>query len=257
MDSGLKQERKPNPRENAFPLSSATFWYTIPTFIQGFKRDLEESDLTETLTEHKSSRLGNKMEKAWKAEEVRAMKAKSTPSLQRVLFKVFGVEFIFYGIVLALSEAIRVVQPLALGQLLSFYQPYQTEISKNDAYLYAGGVVLCSLINIAFSHPYMMGVLHLGMKMRIACCSLIYRKSLKLSKTALGQTTAGQVVNLLSNDVNRFDVAVIFAHQLWVGPVETIVCTYLMYLHVGYSAIIGVAFLLMFIPLQSKLLIFF
>jgi hypothetical protein len=47
------------------------------------------------------------MEKAWKAEEVRAMKAKSTPSLQRVLFKVFGVEFIFYGIVLALSEAIR------------------------------------------------------------------------------------------------------------------------------------------------------
>jgi ATP-binding cassette subfamily C (CFTR/MRP) protein 4 len=81
--------------------------YTIPTFIQGFKRDLEESDLTETLTEHKSSRLGNKMEKAWKAEEVRAMKAKSTPSLQRVLFKVFGVEFIFYGIVLALSEAIR------------------------------------------------------------------------------------------------------------------------------------------------------
>jgi ATP-binding cassette subfamily C (CFTR/MRP) protein 4 len=250
MDSGLKQERKPNPRENAFPLSSATFWYTIPTFIQGFKRDLEESDLTETLTEHKSSRLGNKMEKAWKAEEIRAMKAKSTPSLQRVLFKVFGVEFIFYGIVLALSEAIRVVQPLALGQLLSFYQPYQTEISKNDAYLYAGGVVLCSLINIAFSHPYMMGVLHLGMKMRIACCSLIYRKSLKLSKTALGQTTAGQVVNLLSNDVNRFDVAVIFAHQLWVGPVETIVCTYLMYLHVGYSAIIGVAFLLMFIPLQ-------
>lgn len=97
-----------------------------------------------------------------------------------------------------------------------------------------------------------MGVLHVGMKMRVACCSLIYRKSLKLSKAALGYTTAGQIVNLLSNDVNRFDVAVIFAHQLWVGPLETILITYFMYQEVGISAVIGVLFLLMFIPLQCR-----
>lgn len=98
----------------------------------------------------------------------------------------------------------------------------------------------------------MLGVLHLGMKIRVSCCSLIYRKSLKLSKTALGETTAGQVVNLLSNDVNRFDVAVLFAHQLWVGPFETIICTYMMYLQVGVSAAFGVLVLIMFIPFQSK-----
>lgn len=253
MDGGLKKVRKPNPRENAFPLSAATFCYTIPTFIQGFKRDLEESDLTETLSEHKSSRLGNKMERYWKNEEERAAKAKTNPSLQRVLFKVFGLEFMFYGIVLAISEGIRIVQPLALGQFIAFYTPEQTEITKEQAYWYAAGVVGCSLINIVTAHPYMMGVLHLGMKMRVGCCSLIYRKSLKLSKTALGQTTVGQVVNLLSNDVNRFDLAVIFAHQLWVGPIETIICTYFMYLQVGLSAAVGVFLLIMFIPMQIYL----
>ncbi|XP_049822547.1 probable multidrug resistance-associated protein lethal(2)03659 isoform X1 [Aethina tumida] len=253
MDAGLKKARKPNPRENAFPLSAATFWYTLPTFIQGFRRDLEESDLTETLTEHQSSILGNKMEKYWKLEEERAARVKKTPSLHRVLFKVFGVEFMLYGLVLAISEAIRIVQPIFLGQLLNYYTPGQATISQNEAYLYAGGVVLCSLINILTSHPYMMGVLHMGMKVRVACCSLIYRKALKLSKTALGETTAGQVVNLLSNDVNRFDVAVIFAHNLWVGPLETVVCTYLMYLEVGVSAVIGVLLLIMFIPMQIYL----
>lgn len=148
----------------------------------------------------------------------------------------------------------RTIQPLALGQLIAYYIPNQTEISEKEAYLYAGGVILCSLLSVFLTHPYMMGVLHLGMKLRVACCSLIYRKALKLSKTALGQTTAGQVVNLLSNDVNRFDVAVIFAHQLWVGPLETVLVTYLMYQQVGVSAVIGVVFLLMFIPLQSKYL---
>ncbi|KAL1513345.1 hypothetical protein ABEB36_002766 [Hypothenemus hampei] len=165
----------------------------------------------------------------------------------------FGWEFMFYGLVLFISEAIRMAQPIFLGQLLSFYTPNKTDISLEQAYYYAAGVVLCSLSNVLISHPYMMGVLHLGMKMRVACCSLIYRKSLKLSKTALGQTTVGQVVNLLSNDVNRFDVAVIFAHHLWLGPLQTALCTYLMYLQVGVSAVIGVILLIMFIPSQIYL----
>ncbi|CAH1987635.1 unnamed protein product [Acanthoscelides obtectus] len=250
MDSGVKKARKPNPRENAFPLSAATFCYTIPMFIQGFKRDLEESDLTETYSKHKSDYLGNKMESYWKAEEERACRKQKKPSLQRVLIKAFGWELMFYGIVLFLSEAIRIAQPIVLGQLISFYTPGQQEITQEEAYYYAAGVVLCSLMNILIAHPYMMGMLHLGMKLRVACCSLIYRKSLKLSKTALRDTTAGQVVNLLSNDVNRFDVAVLFAHQLWVGPIETVVCTYFMYLQVGIAAAVGVLALIMFIPIQ-------
>jgi ATP-binding cassette subfamily C (CFTR/MRP) protein 4 len=69
--------------------------------------------------------------------------------------------------------------------------------------------------------------------------------------TALGETTVGQVVNLMSNDVNRFDVAVIFLHYMWIGPIETFVVTYFMWMEVGPSAAIGVASLLLFIPLQG------
>lgn len=144
------------------------------------------------------------------------------------------------------------VQPLALGRLLEYFTTDNT-ISKTDAYLYAGGVVLCSAINVFVVHPYMMAILHMGMKLRVACCTLIYRKSLRLSRTALGETTIGQAVNLLSNDVNRFDVAIIFLHYLWIGPVETVVITYFMYEKVQSAALIGVATLLMFIPLQGFL----
>jgi ATP-binding cassette subfamily C (CFTR/MRP) protein 4 len=68
----------------------------------------------------------------------------------------------------------------------------------------------------------------------------------------MGHTTAGQVVNLLSNDVNRFDLVPIFMHFLWVGPLETLLCSYLMYREMGFSAMMGVATLLLTIPLQGK-----
>lgn len=144
------------------------------------------------------------------------------------------------------------LQPLAVGKLIDFFRQNQTEISETDAYFYAAGIIGCSLANVFVVHPYMMAILHMGMKLRVSCCSLIYRKALKLSETALRETTVGQVVNLLSNDVNRFDIAIIFLHYLWLGPLETIIVTYFMYQQIGISAIIGVISLLMFVPLQGE-----
>ncbi|KAB0802273.1 hypothetical protein PPYR_04459 [Photinus pyralis] len=251
MDIEKFRKKRPNPRQGANPINVATFCYTLPTFVEGYKKELEIHDLYETFTEHKSGKLGDKVEAGWRKEVENATRAKRQPSLRRVLIKTFGLEFLMYGIVLALSEIfIRVTQPILLGQLVAYYMLEQEQISERDAYLYAAGVVGCSLIIVFVTHPYMMGVLHVGMKMRVACCSLIYRKALKLNKTALGQTTVGQIVNLLSNDVNRFDVAVLFAHQLWVGPLETLVVTYFMYQEVGISAVLGMVFLLSFIPVQ-------
>lgn len=50
----------------------------------------------------------------------------------------------------------------------------------------------------------------------------------------------------------RLDLAVMFVHYLWVGPVETIVVTFFMYQEIGISAIFGTLFLLAFIPFQCK-----
>ncbi|KAL1450164.1 hypothetical protein WDU94_002614 [Cyamophila willieti] len=103
------------------------------------------------------------------------------------------------------------------------------------------------------THSYAFGLAHLSMKIKVAVCALIFRKALRLSKTALGETTVGQVVNLLSNDVNRFDTAFIFLHHLWVGPLLTVIVTYFLYDLIGLSSLIGVAVLLAFIPFQIYL----
>lgn len=70
----------------------------------------------------------------------------------------------------------RLRYPMYLWRLFYFWTPGQCAIQKSEAYLYACGVVFCSTVNVSVLHPYMMAVMHVGMKIRVACCSLIYRK---------------------------------------------------------------------------------
>lgn len=61
----------------------------------------------------------------------------------------------------------------------------------------------------------------------------------------------GQAVNLMSNDVNRFDHSANFFVYLWVGPLQTLVISYLMWREIGFAAIIGVATIMLVVPLQG------
>lgn len=151
-----------------------------------------------------------------------------------------------------MSNFSRVLIPLSIGRLVSYFGGSKHEISETEAYLQALAIVLCLLLDAFLSHPSMMGFMHITMKMRISCSSLLYRKTLRLSRTALASTTVGQLVNLLSNDVSRFDQGFLLAHYVWIGPIQAGVGTYLIYREIGVAALFGMAFLLSFIPMQSK-----
>lgn len=67
------------------------------------------------------------------------------------------------------------MQPIFLGWLISYF----SEDSRDDeyaGYLYGFLVIVCSVITVWIIHPYMLSILHLGMKIRVATCSLAYRK---------------------------------------------------------------------------------
>jgi ATP-binding cassette subfamily C (CFTR/MRP) protein 4 len=61
----------------------------------------------------------------------------------------------------------------------------------------------------------------------------------------------GQAVNLLANDVARFDRSFLFLPYLFIGPVQTALIVNFMWSKIGISAIIGVAVILFFIPVQG------
>lgn len=160
-------------------------------------------DLYQPLESHLAGKLGTQLEKAWE-EEVKKKRAKNKkPSLMAAGLKVYGWNIAFLGCILLTSEMLfKVTTPIFLGGIVRYYAN-QERSGISEAYWYSGGIIACSFFSVMTQHGLMLTNLTLGMKVRVSACSMIYRKSLKLSKTALINTTSGQVVNLLSNDVGR------------------------------------------------------
>ncbi|XP_020800723.1 probable multidrug resistance-associated protein lethal(2)03659 [Drosophila serrata] len=250
MGSIEKEDLQENPRVRANWFSILTFGYTIPIFNKGRKQTLTTKDLYRTMKEHKSEHLGNRLYDSWEQELKRSG---GKPSLFRALLRVFGWEFGFFGLVLLVGEVgLRTAEPFLLLKLISHFTNDSESIGK--AYPYAISLILSTWLCLIMRHPTMYGLWNLSkFRARVSLSSMIYRKALRLSTTSLGAATSGHVVSLISNDVSRLDSNILFTHFLWVGPLQTCIVTYLMYLQIGISALFGVAFMLLFIPLQLYL----
>nr|CAD7262111.1 unnamed protein product [Timema shepardi] len=220
-------------------------------FWIGTKKDLEYSDLYNTLPSQLSDKLGDELERNWDKETEAARDTQRAPSLLRVLWKTYAWSYMWYGaLTLVLTCGLRITTPIFLASLIAYFNPEST-YTKSDAYMYAAALITCSLTTALCAHNISFGNQVVGMKIRVACCSLVYRKTLRLSRTALGQTETGKMVNLLSNDVNRFEQLTYFLHYLWVLPIQTIIIIAIIWQWVGVSAAIGVGTIFMqTIPVQ-------
>ena len=61
----------------------------------------------------------------------------------------------------------------------------------------------------------------------------------------------GQMVNLLSNDVGKFDDAFTFFQYMWIAPLEIAVGVVYMDVKLGHTALVGVVFLTLCLLFQT------
>ncbi|XP_052455081.1 ATP-binding cassette sub-family C member 4 [Carassius gibelio] len=255
----VKKDIKSNPSATANLFSQIFFCWLNPLFRIGSKRRLEEDDMYEVLPEDGSMRLGEELQSYWDQEVEKATKELRTPKLTKAIIRCYWRSYAVLGVFTLIEEVIKVIQPVFLGKLIQYFERdaecYERDEPDNaalyEAYGYAAGVSLSTLGLALLHHLYFYHVQRAGMKIRIAMCHMIYRKALCLSATAMGQTTTGQIVNLLSNDVNKFDELTIFLHFLWVGPLQAAAVIGLLWQEIGASCLAGMAVLFFLLPLQT------
>ena len=111
--------------------------------------------------------------------KTKALKSGSTynPSLFKAIIRAFGFKFALLGIWALWEECVlRILQPLFMSWFIRYFSSEDSGISTSEAYAYGLGIVGMSALYTLTHHQYWFGVMHTGMKLRVAHCSFIYRK---------------------------------------------------------------------------------
>ncbi|XP_019598753.2 cystic fibrosis transmembrane conductance regulator isoform X1 [Rhinolophus sinicus] len=237
-----------SPLEKASVISKLFFSWTTPILKKGYRQRLELSDIYQISSADSADNLSEKLEREWDRE----LASKKNPKLINALQRCFFWRFMFYGILLYLGEVTKAIQPLLLGRIIASYDP-DNKVERSIAIYLGIGLCLLFIMRTLLLHPAIFGLHHIGMQMRIALFSLIYKKTLKLSSRVLDKISIGQLVSLLSNNLNKFDEGLALAHFVWIAPLQVTLLMGLLWELLQASAFCGLAFLIVLALLQAGL----
>ncbi|XP_074034742.1 ATP-binding cassette sub-family C member 4 isoform X3 [Leptinotarsa decemlineata] len=244
-----------NPHKKANVISKIFFWWMNEIIRKCIKTGLQVIDLHKPLNADGSKILGDKLEKNWEEEIIRAKSENCKPSLLRALSKTFLLIYMLWGFLFFLQFGIlRCIQPIILSILISLFTGVKEENTQLKMYLSSAALVGSTTFLTFIMHHTNFGLATVGMRIRVAVSSMVYRKITRLNIKSLGETDSGKLVNLLSNDVSRFDYVVLLLHALWVLPFQVTLITFLLWQQVQISALVGIMTMAVVgLPLQGYL----
>ncbi|XP_022800440.1 multidrug resistance-associated protein 4-like isoform X3 [Stylophora pistillata] len=255
----VEDRRKSDPGILPSPMAHASFfskyitmWWLNSLLIKGSKQPLVAEDLYAILDGEQTETVTDALESEWEKEMSEAEQQGKDPSFLSALRRTFGVGYSLLGLVALVRDILKIAGPIFLGQLVRYFVD-DSPISTRDAYLYAIGLSLCSLTSSLFNAPFTFMSQVYGMRIRVACTGLVYRKSLKLSIAALHGTTTGNIVNLISSDTQKFDWTAPNLHYLIIGPVIAVIVLVVLWLQIGPSALAGMGLILLLATMQFKM----
>ncbi|KAJ8730882.1 hypothetical protein PYW08_002295 [Mythimna loreyi] len=268
-DSPYKYEKNQCP-ENAsgFP-SRLTFSWFDPLALTGFRRSLTEEDLWALNPQDSSTEVVPKFDKFWerslkKREISNATKAtyrktsasvnfkpeseKKPASILPALCLAFGGQFFFGAMLKLFNDVLMFLSPQLLRLLIGFVEGKEP-IWKG--YVYAIALLACATVQTMLLAHYFTRMYLVGMRIRTALTSAIYRKSLRMSNAARKESTVGEIVNLMSVDAQRFVELTAYLNMIWSAPLQIALALYFLWGILGPSVLAGLAVMIILIPVNG------
>uniref|UniRef100_A0A8B9ZKH0 ABC-type glutathione-S-conjugate transporter n=1 Tax=Anas platyrhynchos TaxID=8839 RepID=A0A8B9ZKH0_ANAPL len=259
------------PEANSSFLSKITYWWLSGLVWKGYQRSLGVDDLWSVRKEDSSEEIVTWAEKEWKKNKESATFKKGQKSetgtteaeetevllqsehnqsrpLLKAFWSMFGTYFLLGTLCLVICDVFLFSIPKILSLFLEFIE--DQEAPSWHGYFYAFIMVLLACLQTLFEQRYMYMCLVLGLKLKTVVTGLVYRKILIMSNASRKAVTVGEIVNLISVDVQKLMDLIIYFNGTWLAPIRIIICFVFLWQLLGPSALTSVAVFLFLLPLN-------
>uniref|UniRef100_A0A1Q3FWR2 ABC-type glutathione-S-conjugate transporter n=2 Tax=Culex tarsalis TaxID=7177 RepID=A0A1Q3FWR2_CULTA len=275
------------PRETKYEITdkdcpelSATFpsrlvfgWFDRLAWT-GFKKPLENDDLWNMKPEDASKEVSplfmkywnETLEKTYQTRDVddvtssasykkhtarvdfKTTKTKKIASILPALVKAFGPTFAFGSFLKLGQDVLTFASPQILRLIINFV--------AGDEPMWKGIFYALLLFAVAGTQTLLLAqyfnrMFFVGLRIRTALISSIYRKALIISNSARKASTVGEIVNLMSVDAQRFMDLTTYINMLWSAPLQIALALFFLWEILGPSVLAGLAVMIILIPVNG------
>ncbi|XP_041433359.1 multidrug resistance-associated protein 1 isoform X2 [Xenopus laevis] len=282
--SNLKKESNPCPVSDASFLSKVTFsWFTeimfrgyrqplkdedvwslrksdtaeeiLTSFSKGVQKECKKANLLEEPTRFSPSTTDNDMwiSQTEKSEIELLLKNQhiqlSQKTLMKAIMRSFGPYFLLSALLMTFYTAFLFISPLLVRLLLNLLK--DPSAPSWQGFLVAVLLFICPCFQSLFLHQHDYICYVIGMRLRAAIVGTVYKKALVISSAGRKESSAGEIVNLISTDVQKLMDLSTCVNYMWSAPVTIIVAMYFLWQTLGIAVLAGVAVFILNLPFMT------
>ncbi|XP_064629119.1 multidrug resistance-associated protein 1-like isoform X2 [Lineus longissimus] len=173
------------------------------------------------------------------------------PSLMKVLVKFFGWTWLYAQLFKLVHDVLLFTSPVLLRFLINFTE--DPTIEEWQGFLWAGLFFFSAIIQSLFLHQLYFWTSRVGLRLKACLVSALYRKGLTVSPEAEKGTSVGEIVNLMSVDVERIEDATIWSWIAWSSPFQIIIALWLLWNELGVAILAGLGVMVLLLPFNGCL----
>eukprot|EP00094_Tigriopus_californicus_P001437 TCALIF_01392-PA protein Name:"Similar to Abcc1 Multidrug resistance-associated protein 1 (Mus musculus)" AED:0.04 eAED:0.04 QI:0/0.8/0.33/0.83/1/1/6/0/1537 len=234
------------PEKYSSHISKMLFGWVDPLMLKGWKTTLKQSELWSLKFNNRCAGVIPSWDKSWE-NQVRNANGK-TISILPTLIRAFGPAYFLSSILMFILSILQFASPQIVDLLIAF-------VSSDDpnwkgyfyTFLIVGSTLTVSVLNSqSFYQEYLV-----GLRVRTALISAIYRKSLRLSNSARKEMTVGETTNLMQIDTQKFMDLTLYLNLIWSSPLQIGLSLYFLWGTLGASSLAGLAVMILLLPLNA------
>ncbi|XP_040422230.1 multidrug resistance-associated protein 1-like isoform X2 [Cygnus olor] len=258
--------QKCSPEENVFCVSKLTYSWFSRLISIGYKKPLERDDLFELNESDSPYSVCPNFEKQWRKEIQKSTAGLTASYIKRMLCKRKTASFHKQSLILPLWQTFKfLLIKVAFLKVAADILPFMSSqimkslitLSENhpssygSGYGYAIAFFFVALSQTLLHQLYQRNNMLTAVKIKTAIVGLIYKKALTLANSSRRNYTTGEIVNLMSADVQQLMELTVNINLLWSAPFQIIMAVFFLWKELGPSALAGVAVLLLVIPINA------
>ncbi|XP_044734303.1 multidrug resistance-associated protein 1 isoform X4 [Chrysoperla carnea] len=267
--SEYAKDEKPCPEIKSSFLSKILYAWFDPLAWKGFRKPLETKDLWSMKPEDQAQTVVPAFDYYWQRTlrknqkipsnakfrtgsnnvDISPSQNKKIASILPALCKAFGPTFVLGSLLKLIQDVLTFASPQLLKVLIKFIEDPSEPLWKG--YFFSILMLLTAMLQTLILSQYFHRMFIVGLRIRTALISAIFRKALVMSNKSRKDTTVGEIVNLMAVDAQRFMDLTAYLNLLWSAPLQIILCLYFLWGILGPSVLAGLAVMIILIPVNG------